>query len=188
MPKQIRSEEKRKRWSFCSRCANQVAPDDAWISNQKMDTGDDSTACATGYAEEVVDKSSQSKIFDEVAINWILQSGEMDSASQPGKPKVTKVDWKALGIKRQKDRELELWQINHMEAKKRKGVADHEMKEIQRPWRLPRKLEELDFSRYSLRIRRMMEKLKEWRKLEKVPPAEDQEQLLAEKKVRKKKE
>jgi len=78
-----------------------------------------------------------------------------------------------LRINRSKNRRLKLWWINHLESKRRKETAHRELKHTQRPWRLPRKLEELDFSRYPLRIRTMFEKLKEIRKVKKLPLADE---------------
>ena len=67
MPKQMRSEEKPKRWTFSSRCSSQVGPDDTWIANQMMDIADESTALGTSSIKEAVGELLQSEIFDNTA-------------------------------------------------------------------------------------------------------------------------
>jgi len=74
-----------------------------------------------------------------------------------------------------------------MAAKSGLEAAENEARQVQRPWRLPRMLDGLDISRYSLRTRRMLEKLKNLRKAKKLEREMEPKQLKAKETVEKKK-
>ena len=187
MPKQLKKRRQLDQASLKSKFASQQDPDEGWCSDQMVEAADDSTACGSGSIERADSKNLASMIFDSAAMNWIKQAGEFDSCSRYGRPRIIKVDWRAECIKQERRRKLLLWTLNHMDAKQRNEAADNEARQVQRPWRLPRNLDRVDFSRYSLRTRRMMEKLKKLAKVRKAEQVVEPQQLKAKEIAEKKK-